>query len=677
MVGPRPRDLLFSVKTFAAGMLAIYIAFRLDLGQPGWALLTAYIVSQPLSGAVLAKSLARFAGTFVGATVAVALVAAFSGAREVFIPAIALWVGACLYVSILLREASSSYGAMLAGYTAVIVGFGSVAAPLSAFDVAVARCTEISLGIACATVVSRLVLPRTTGGLLRRTLAECLAAARAWGCDVLRGRSDDARRLPDRRRLLGDVMMLDQLRVNARLDTPAVRAGDAALRRIQATLLTLMSMLVSVQDRLRLLRRDRPERLAALEPLMDDLAERIEGGRMAEDADLHARIAAALPDLDAMRADPARRIEHIMVARLGDILRLDRELRRRLAALRRGEPDTGSEGPGPALNPYRDHTQALVGGLVAALSIGLTALFWIATGWPEGGSAVVLVAVVCSIMASQDSPARGAVLFLLASVAALGLAGLYNFAVFPAIAGFPLFVLAFGLVLVPLGALIPVGRLGMLVLPTVMTTIAISGLGNDSRLGFEGFVNGGLALIVGVGFAVGCLRLLRPFGVEWAVRRHLRGVRLALSRLAAERAPEARTAFESRMFDHINALISRLGAEDTAHREILLGALASLRIGLNILLLRRELPHLPPPLGDAATAGLDALARHFAGRGGDPVAVLDTVADRVAGIEGADGAVTTILVALSGIRTSLAEHTGFFRLEPAPPARAMTEAVPC
>ncbi len=43
-------DGVFSLKTFVAAMLALYIAFRLDLSQPSWSVTTVYIVSQPFAG---------------------------------------------------------------------------------------------------------------------------------------------------------------------------------------------------------------------------------------------------------------------------------------------------------------------------------------------------------------------------------------------------------------------------------------------------------------------------------------------------------------------------------------------------------------------------------------------------------------------------------------------------
>ena len=41
-------ETLFSVKSFAAAMLSVYISIRIGLPRPFWAMMTAYIVFQAL-----------------------------------------------------------------------------------------------------------------------------------------------------------------------------------------------------------------------------------------------------------------------------------------------------------------------------------------------------------------------------------------------------------------------------------------------------------------------------------------------------------------------------------------------------------------------------------------------------------------------------------------------------
>ena len=74
MTLPAWRDWLFSIKTFAAAMLAVYIGLLTSLPRPYWAMATVYICSQPLSGATRSKGVYRVLGTLMGATAAVVLV---------------------------------------------------------------------------------------------------------------------------------------------------------------------------------------------------------------------------------------------------------------------------------------------------------------------------------------------------------------------------------------------------------------------------------------------------------------------------------------------------------------------------------------------------------------------------------------------------------------------------
>src|SRR3546814_20848974 len=65
---------LFSLKCFAAAMLALYAALSIGLERPYWAFLTSYIVAQPLAGAVISKAVFRTIGTLTGAVFSVAVV---------------------------------------------------------------------------------------------------------------------------------------------------------------------------------------------------------------------------------------------------------------------------------------------------------------------------------------------------------------------------------------------------------------------------------------------------------------------------------------------------------------------------------------------------------------------------------------------------------------------------
>jgi uncharacterized membrane protein YgaE (UPF0421/DUF939 family) len=80
----------FAVKTFAASLLALYIAFWAGLDDPRWAFLTVFVVSQPDSGLVLAKSFYRILGSKAGVLVTIALVFGLAQCGELFVTALAM-----------------------------------------------------------------------------------------------------------------------------------------------------------------------------------------------------------------------------------------------------------------------------------------------------------------------------------------------------------------------------------------------------------------------------------------------------------------------------------------------------------------------------------------------------------------------------------------------------------
>ena len=134
--------LTFAVKTFAASLLALYIAFWAGLDDPRWSFLTVFVVSQPDSGLVLAKSFYRILGTIAGLLVTIALVFGLAQYGELFVAAVAVWICFCNFAARAVRN-FASYGFQLAGYTVAIVGIPAALEPTGAYPLLVARCTEI------------------------------------------------------------------------------------------------------------------------------------------------------------------------------------------------------------------------------------------------------------------------------------------------------------------------------------------------------------------------------------------------------------------------------------------------------------------------------------------------------------------------------------------------------
>ena len=151
---PSKEDFIFSVKTFIAAMLALYVAFSLDLTYPMWAIGTVFIIANPYSGMVSSKAIYRLFGTAIGAVVAIILTPKLIDTPLLFTCVIAAWVGFCLYISMLDRT-PRSYVFMLAGYTTAMVVCNAVTNidTVSVFDMALGRVLEISVAVVCTAIV--------------------------------------------------------------------------------------------------------------------------------------------------------------------------------------------------------------------------------------------------------------------------------------------------------------------------------------------------------------------------------------------------------------------------------------------------------------------------------------------------------------------------------------------
>jgi uncharacterized membrane protein YccC len=104
LFAPDRQALQFAIKTLIGGGVALWLALRWGLEQPAWALMTAFIVAQPLSGMVMQKGLARLCGTLVGTIMSVVFMGLFAQTPWLFLLALALWLGLCTASSTLLRS---------------------------------------------------------------------------------------------------------------------------------------------------------------------------------------------------------------------------------------------------------------------------------------------------------------------------------------------------------------------------------------------------------------------------------------------------------------------------------------------------------------------------------------------------------------------------------------------
>ena len=532
---------------FAAAILALYIALRLNLDRPSWAMLTVYIVAQPLSGMVRSKSLYRVIGTVIGAAVAVALLPGLVNTPVLLTSPSPAGISLCLYAS-LLDGTPRSYVFILAGYTTALIAFPSVETPGDIFVTAVARVEEITLGIVCMTVLTELVLPERVGPMLDLRTDAWFADFSGWSRAMLAGhRAGD-----NRVQLVGRLAELETLRFHALYEDPVLRATEDAFGALQRRMQMLLTTVSGIQDRLRDLPAD------GHEPIRTVLS------RAAAQLDAAAPPPAALlASIDAQIADEQATdwvgtTRRSLLGLVREFVVLWDECRRLRAAL------TGNAVVVPdrnvALEHNRDYRVAAVSAIAAFIAIGLITMVWIYTAWPQGYVAAEMAAVLCCLFARLDDPAPSISSFLLWSNVAAVIAAVYLFAILPMTNDFVPLALALAPTYLLLGLGMATQRFLGMSLALAINSLAPLALGPVFTADFASFVNASLAQAIGIWTALGVTRLLRSLGAEAAGQRLRRISRLELAEIASGRRRPDRTWLEGRTIDRLGALGTRLDA---------------------------------------------------------------------------------------------------------------------
>ncbi|CAO3417539.1 FUSC family protein [Azospirillum doebereinerae] len=613
---PNLAEAVFSVKSFAASMAALYIAFGMGLPRPFWAMMTAYVVSSPLSGAVRSKAVFRVAGTVLGSAASVVMVVELVNAPELLVAAIGLWVAGCLYLSLLDRT-PRSYVFMLAGYTAGLVAFPGVADPGAIFDTGLARVEEIVLGIVCATIVHSVVLPRGVGPVLLGRLDATLDDAERWTLDALSGGGNEKTAV-DRQKLARDLTELRVMATHLPYDTSEVRWMTRPVRALQDRMTYLLPVLAAVDDWMTSVRGPDGALPPDLVPVVEDLKRWIAddesvGGAEAQRAALDALAPAVNADStwrDATRLG--------LLARLRTLVDIHQDCRELRAHIRSGDqrlperldPLTRSRSRGVF---HLDHGMALWSGASAILGLAIVCAFWIATGWSSGAAAAMMVAVFSCFFAAFDDPAPGIRMFLVFTLLSLPVAAFYLLVVLPSFDSFTMLAASLAPTFLLLGAYVARPATFGQAMALLFGVAGALSLLDTSTADFASFLNSSIGQIIGIVTALLVTRLCRSVGAAWSARRLLRAGWREVAALADARSAPPFGSFENRMLDRVGLLSTRLAQAGPQDDVAVADAVNDLRVGLNVA----DLQRVRPMLGGTAESLLGTLlaevGRHYRG----------------------------------------------------------------
>lgn len=641
---------LHGLRVVAAVVLALFVAYWFELEHAYWAGITAAVACQPSLGSSMQKGRVRLVGTATGAIAIILLMAAMPQSRAGIFIGLALWIGLCGGAATVVRDIGS-YGAAVAGFTTAVVFSDAVAAPDQTFLLALARTSEIAVGIASAA----LVLIATDFGTARRRLADAFAnttQAVALGfADLLAEGKEDVAIRDDRRRLIGQVVALDGLIHEAIGESSELRGRVQTLRSGVEGLFSALSAWRSIAKHVAGLGRAAlglqqsaaaaaMRSLAASDWRADPVAVRL---KCADEARRMMAIAAN---------DPASRF--ILDQMFYGLSGLESAANALCLAVVPGTQRRPRRG---AVMMLPDTLPVLVNGVRAFAAVLTAELFWATTEWSGGQSIVTFAAVAVTVYSPGDNAYRDALDYSAGTIVALILATLLNFAVLPETTGFLGLSLALAGVLLPLGALSAAPFHKAFSAAAVVNFLGILLPPNQPTYHLASFLNNGVAVVAGT--IVGCLwmALLSTIPANWRTRRLLGLSVRDLRRLAVRRRWVSRADWTSLISCRLAAMPA------TATREQLAQLVAALSSGEAVIQLRDS---------RRTFVGTDHLDCALAALGGGNIpATRYWLAKFVAVLS--EGEASGSLAALRGqaaasvVADALASHSAFFA--DAPPLR--------
>ncbi|MCG1054274.1 FUSC family protein [Mycetohabitans sp. B5] len=624
---------IYIFKTVGAALLALGVAMKLDLPQPRTAMTTVFIVMQPQSGMVLAKSFYRIVGTVVGSVVTIALVSLFAQQRELFLLSVSVWVGVCTFGAARNRN-FRSYGFVLAGYTAALVGIPAAQHADGAFMAAVTRVTEVTLGILCAGTVSALVLPQHTADAIRATVRARYLAFVEFVSDTLAGRIDRSRAARTNARFAADVVGLEAMRSFAVFEDPRSRMRSGRLSRLNTEFMNASTRFHALHQLMNRIRAGgQVQVVEAIEPYFREVAPLMlkksgEPVRNAEDAQ-HAAT-----QLQAFKQTLPRRIRdtRAQLEQREGIALLDFDTAAELLyrfvdemhayALTYASLSTDLHEREHDAQRYipRTHTVAAgVAGVRAAIVMLLFAAFWIGTAWPSGGMAVLNAAATSALVASMPQPAKSAAQMAMGTIIAVLAGFIAVFGIFPHLDGYALLcatlapLLMFGVLMSTRAGWAAFG-MGYCVF-----FCFLAGPDNVVRYDPSSYLNDAIALIAAMLVVALVSAVLLPPASPWLHKQLQRALLHQVVDACDARLSRARQYLESGTRDLLHQANAVTADRPDLQMRMLSWTFTVLEVGHAVIELRTELDQLPAdprysanmPWRQAAQHMLNTLAALF------------------------------------------------------------------
>ncbi|EXG29580.1 fusaric acid resistance family protein [Acinetobacter sp. 263903-2] len=537
---PSRLDLIFALKTFIAGMLALFVSFELDLINPMWSIGTVLIIANPYSGMVSSKCVYRVVGTIGGAVIALTLTPHLINTPWIFTVVLSLWVGFALYVSLLDRT-PRSYAFMLAGYSTAMIVFNAITYidQYNIFDIALARVIEISIGVISSAVVSATILPMHIGSAIKQRVIKTLKDTENLFANLLNTDSQQ-----NNTQLLAaitrDTTDIHALAVHLSYEKGELHGMTKPLQEMLHQISMVVANLVALSERIKQLQELRfiethAEKLQQLSAhvvqfleqkdlIIDEnilqLPDEFESdfASLMESASTHQQVLVA-----AMKMDVRHFISNVLAVKV---------LWQRIQQGNKEIPDNITPMTTKYPSLHRDHGVAIRGGISAVLITFIVTGVWIVSGWKAGFMMAQMGAVTACILTALDNPVPVLRIFIWGSIASAVLVFVYAFGIFPHVTTF----WELGLVLLPMFLFAVSMMANQMLMPVGMVlginTMMGLNLHNAYSMDAVSYLDSSFAMILGVLVSLIVIDVVRAMSPDTSESRilalHYRAMRQAI-----------------------------------------------------------------------------------------------------------------------------------------------------
>ncbi|OEF30108.1 FUSC family protein [Vibrio rumoiensis] len=548
----------YAIRNACALILALYIAFVLQMSEPYWAMTSAAVVSFPTFGGVISKSLGRIVGSLFGAFAALLIVGLTLNEPWLFIITMSAWMGVCTYIANHYQN-NVSYAFLLAGYTAAIIAYSAVNSTDSEviFEIAQARVGEVIIGILCSGFMM-MVLPSTSDGTallsslrgMQTSLTdhfERLLQPQAWHSDVANKDLKDPIR-ESHEQVISQILSMNLLRIQAYWSHHQLRSQDQYLNHLLHQQMRMTTQISSLR-----------RMLVNWNTPPEGLSERLEDilHALKSPTSTQYNIAKILATFKPSQRDDFR--YHAFWQRLQQFCWIYLRAEQTLQGLESTDPSRQRAlGVVPKTARVKTHTdsyEAAYNGLRTFVCLFLCSAFWIQTQWDEGGIAVTLAAVSLMLNASTPSPVSNVLIMLRALVMLFVACFVVKFGILVQINSFEVFAVLLFVVLLTMNLLrVQSVRNPVLWAYLIVFMGSLLAVTNPPEYDYQGFVNGGIAQIVGLLFSAIAFQILKPSSDRRRNLRLARSLKEDFIDQLSERPPLKSSQFESLVYHRMNQI---------------------------------------------------------------------------------------------------------------------------